>query len=231
MVLLKKLLGSTAVLALTGGAHAATTPLFGSVGIFSVDGGNESLVSTLIIDSAVLETTPLTPGVSNDVTLTITWSDISYASVDNSGNPFPLSTRPKYLSTIETVFTGTTDATNNSILTIEDTVFTAVGCADIDPGACETGPSGGSANDFNGSSLSVSSNPGWENGVVLDFSAGMTVSSIISIGFIPTVARYEFNLIETAVVPLPAAVWFFGTGLLGLATMRRTRASTRCSVS
>ena len=226
MALIKPLVGSAAMLALTGAVNAATTPLFGSLETYAesfVGDPNAVFVDGFLIDSAVFESTPLVPGVSNNASLTITWDDVTYASLDDSGNPFAPGTAPEYISTIQTVFTGTTDVNGSLLLSVEPTVFSIVGCADIDPGACDVGLPGSSANDLIGFTQQAFSTPGWEVGATLDFVSGVAITAYLDFHFV--VARYEFVLSDTAPVPVPASVWFFGSGLMGLAALNRRRNS------
>ena len=222
MVSMKKLLGSAAVLTLAGNASALT--LFGTVAAFDNASGIQ-LAPAINVDSAEFTFTDLSAGVGfGTADLSIVFSDVSYASLDDSGNPFPPGAAPTYLTFTEVAFTGAFDANTNMLTGTGLTSNTAVGCTDIDPGACDSGPVGSSANDFIGFSLVSVSTPGWDVGTELDFSAGVTVSSVIDPSAIGAgLVRLEFTLFEAAAVPVPASVWFFGSGLMGLVAFNRRR--------
>ena len=233
MISMKRLLGSAAVLTLAANAHAVT--LFGTYSTYQSDslGAPETLISSGAIDSGEFDFTALSgDGQVGAADLTVVFTDVTYATQDNSGNPFPPGTEPLYLSSIEVGFVGT--AFNDALVGIGTTSNTVVACVDIDPGACASGPAGSTANDVIGLSLVSASNPGWEVGTVLDFSAGVTVSSVLDLtGFDGDVFRFEFTLYDSIVitdpdfseVPVPAAVWFFGSGLMGLVALNRRRNS------
>ena len=229
MISMKKLLGSAAVLTLAGNASALT--LFGTVTTFDQVSGAQ-LAPEINVDSAEFTFTDLSGGFGfGSADLSVVFTDVSYASLDNAGNPFPPGTAPLLLATTGTDFTGNFNNNTGALTGTGLTTNTSLACVDIDPGACATGPAGSSANDFIGFSLVAQSEPGWEAGNVLDFSAGVTVNSVINLeAFGAGIIRFEFNLCDDAAncsapaaVPVPAAVWFFGSGLMGLAALGRKR--------
>ena len=221
MISMTRLLGSAAVLTLAANAHAVT--LFGTYSTYQSDslGAPETLVGSGEIDSSEFIFTDLGGGFGT-ADLTVTFTDVSYAILSDSGNPFPPGTEPLYLWTTQVDFVGT--LFNDTLLATGTITNTFVGCVDIDPGACAAGPTGSTGNDFIGLSLASFSSPGWEAGAAIDFSAGITVRSVLNLtAFDAGLLIYEFTLNDAAAVPVPAAVWFFGSGLMGLAALNRKR--------
>ena len=227
MISMTRLLGSAAVLTLTANAHAVT--LIGTYSTYQSDflGAPEILLNSGEIDSGEFVFTDLSGGAGfGNAELTVVFTDVSYATLDDSGNPFAPGAEPLYLSSIKVHLLGTSmaNADSHTLLGSFVATNTIVGCTDIDPGACNVGPAGSSANDFINFFVPSASTPGWASGQTLDFSAGVTVSSVIDLSGIDAgVSRVEFTLFDAATVPVPAAVWFFGSGLMGLVALNRKR--------
>ena len=245
MISMKKLLGSAAVLALAGNVGATT--LFGNVLFFDqvLDAsgnltGAEQYAGGLTLDSASIEFTPIFPG-TDGVRVLAEYSDFTYA-IDASGNTADASGNPFLaITTTEASFSAFTADGGNTISIINFTdpgdtgiTGTQTDCVDVYPGACDiVDPDGATLAGFNGFSLPGTSNE-WVIGgdISIDPVAGLTISSFTDLsGFGLGVVRQEFQLFLNevdvpeipAVIPVPAAVWFFGSGLMGLAALGRKR--------
>ena len=226
MALMTRLVVSAAVLALTTSAYGVT--LRGTFEVFVSDSldDSETTISSGPIDSGEFVFSDLTGGLGiGTVELTVVFSDFSYATLDDSGHPFASGAEPLFLSSTEVGFNGSFIVSNNLLTGTGSASNTVVGCIDIDPGACDAGPAGSSANDFIGASVLSASTPGWVVGAELDFSAGVTVSSVTTLVTFGAASstRVEFTLFELVVIPVPASVWFFGSGLMGLVALNRSR--------